>query len=98
MNRPNYRSANKWLAWLMALAIVSVPLAVFAQTKIVYHNNKFKLTDDVKLGGRRRLKLKSNFRSCATRKLMPMSKELASTWWRRSRRSFSTPSFAITSK
>ena len=50
MNRPNYRSANKWLAWLMALAIVSMPLAVFAQTKIVYHNNKFKPTDDVKLG------------------------------------------------
>jgi beta-barrel assembly-enhancing protease len=50
MNRSNYRSANKWLAWLMAMAIVSMPLAVFAQTKIVYHSNKFKLTDDVKLG------------------------------------------------
>jgi hypothetical protein len=50
MNRPNYRSANKWLAWLMAMAIVMMPLAAFAQTKIVYHNNKYKPTDDVKLG------------------------------------------------
>jgi Zn-dependent protease with chaperone function len=50
MNRFNYRSANKWLAWLMAMAIVMMPLAVFAQTKIVYHSNKFKPTDDVKLG------------------------------------------------
>jgi beta-barrel assembly-enhancing protease len=50
MNRPNYRSSNKWLAWLMAMAIVMMPLAVFAQTKIVYHSNKFKTTDDVKLG------------------------------------------------
>lgn len=50
MRRPVYRSANKWLVCLMAMAIVSMPLAVFAQTKIVYHANKFKLTDDVKLG------------------------------------------------
>jgi beta-barrel assembly-enhancing protease len=50
MNRPNYRSANRWLAWLVAIAIVMMPLAVFAQTKIVYHSNKYKLTDDVKLG------------------------------------------------
>lgn len=48
MNRPNYRSA--WLAWLMVMAIAMMPLAAFAQTKIVYHNNKYKLTDDVKLG------------------------------------------------
>jgi hypothetical protein len=27
-----------------------MPLAAFAQTKIVYHNNKYKPTDDVKLG------------------------------------------------
>ena len=50
MNRPVYRSANKWLAWLMAIAIMLMPLAVFAQTQIVYHQNKYKLTDDVKLG------------------------------------------------
>jgi Zn-dependent protease with chaperone function len=50
MNRPNYRSATRWLASLMCLAIVMMPLAVFAQTKIVYHSNKYKVTDDVKLG------------------------------------------------
>jgi len=50
MTRLKSRSVNKWLAWLMAMAIVSMPLAVFAQTKIVYHSNKYKLTDDVKLG------------------------------------------------
>lgn len=50
MNRPNYRSATRWLASLMCVAIVMMPLAAFAQTKIVYHNNKYKLTDDVKLG------------------------------------------------
>src|SRR6267143_1522324 len=50
MNRPVIRSANKWLAWLMAMAIGLMPLAVFAQTQIVYHANKFKPTDDVRLG------------------------------------------------
>jgi beta-barrel assembly-enhancing protease len=50
MNRPNNRSANRWLAWLVAIAIVMMPLAVFAQTKIAYHPNKYKPTDDVKLG------------------------------------------------
>src|SRR6202140_2831381 len=50
MNRSNYRSSHKWLAGLMAMAVVMMPLAVFGQTKIVYHSNKFKPTDDVKLG------------------------------------------------
>jgi hypothetical protein len=50
MNRPNYRSVTRCLANLMCLAIVMMPLAIFAQTKIVYHSNKFKPTDDVKLG------------------------------------------------
>jgi hypothetical protein len=50
MYRPNYRSVTRWLALLMCLAIAMMPLAVFAQTKIVYHSNKYKPTDDVKLG------------------------------------------------
>jgi hypothetical protein len=50
MNRVINRRANKWLVWLMATAIVLMPLAAFAQTKIVYHSNKYKPTDDVKLG------------------------------------------------
>src|SRR6266705_3341855 len=44
------RGMSKWLACLLAAAIVAMPLAAFAQTKIVYHSNKFKPTDDVKLG------------------------------------------------
>src|SRR5438552_13032221 len=44
------RGVSKWLACLLAAAIVAMPLAAFAQTKIVYHSNKFKPTDDVKLG------------------------------------------------
>jgi hypothetical protein len=50
MSRPVYRSANKWLARLMAVTILLMPLAVFAQTRIVLHSNKYKLSDDVKLG------------------------------------------------
>ena len=50
MNRPTYRSVTRWLASLLSMAIILMPLAVFAQTKIAYHKNKFKLEDDVKLG------------------------------------------------
>src|SRR5437879_571378 len=50
MNRLVYRRANKFLIGLLAAAIVLMPLAAFAQTKIVYHANKYKPTDDVKLG------------------------------------------------
>src|SRR5258708_34080458 len=50
MNRPVYRKANKWLARLMATVIVLMPLVVFAQTQIVLHANKYKPSDDVKLG------------------------------------------------
>jgi len=50
MNRPTYRSTTRWLASLMCMAVVMMPLAVFAQTKIVYHSNRFKPTDDIKLG------------------------------------------------
>jgi hypothetical protein len=35
---------------LISLAIVTMPLAAFAQTPISYHSNKYKPTDDVKLG------------------------------------------------
>src|SRR5882672_10774962 len=50
MKQPVYRSASKWLTWLMAVAIVLMPLVVFAQTQIVLHANKYKPSDDVKLG------------------------------------------------
>jgi beta-barrel assembly-enhancing protease len=50
MNRPVNPRANKWLVWLMAMAILMTPLAAFAQTQIVLHPNKYKPSDDVKLG------------------------------------------------
>src|SRR5712671_7930273 len=50
MNRPIYRRANKWLTGLMAVAIFMTPLAIFAQTQIVLHANRYKPSDDVKLG------------------------------------------------
>src|SRR5437660_6185028 len=49
MNRFDYRRV-KVLAWLISVAIVMMPLAAFAQTQITYHSNKFKPTDDVRLG------------------------------------------------
>src|SRR5438034_7585131 len=50
MSRASIRGISKSLACLLAAAIVAMPLAALAQTKIVYHSNKFKLADDVKLG------------------------------------------------
>src|SRR5258708_7499849 len=50
MIRQKYQGANRWLAWVMAMAIVLMPLAAFAQTQISYHSNRYKPTDDVKLG------------------------------------------------
>src|SRR2546430_2655862 len=50
MNGFSYRKATGWFALQIALAIVLMPLASFAQTNITYHNNKFKPTDDVRLG------------------------------------------------
>ncbi|HEY6186199.1 MAG TPA: M48 family metallopeptidase [Pyrinomonadaceae bacterium] len=38
------------LAGLMALAIFVAPQAVFAQTQISYHSNKYSVNDDVKVG------------------------------------------------
>ena len=50
MKRRGIRNTTKWLVSLMSLAVVTMPLATFGQTKIVYHSNKFKPADDVKLG------------------------------------------------
>lgn len=46
----NYRSLRASFVWLMAVAIFALPLSALAQTRIVYHSNKYKVTDDVKLG------------------------------------------------
>src|SRR5438552_1047969 len=50
MSRASMRRISKRFACLLAAAIVAMPLAALAQTKIVYHSNKFKPADDVKLG------------------------------------------------
>src|SRR6202163_347832 len=50
MNRPVNPRSSKWLVWLMAMAILMTPLSAFAQTQIVLHANKYKPSDDVKLG------------------------------------------------
>jgi Zn-dependent protease with chaperone function len=38
------------IATVSLLSVLLVPLAVFAQTRISYHSNKFKTSDDLKLG------------------------------------------------
>ncbi|MDQ1708389.1 MAG: hypothetical protein QOJ88_1600 [Pyrinomonadaceae bacterium] len=38
------------VAWLTTLAIFAMPVAVFSQTQIKYHSNKYKTSDDVKVG------------------------------------------------
>src|SRR5437867_7055659 len=49
MNSSRYRR-TRWMAPLLAVAIVLMPLAGFAQTRITYHSNKYKPSDDVRLG------------------------------------------------
>ncbi|HMF56316.1 MAG TPA: M48 family metallopeptidase [Pyrinomonadaceae bacterium] len=50
MGYNNRRRAQRLAAWLMALAIFATPLATPAQTRISYHSNKYKPSDDVQLG------------------------------------------------
>jgi len=50
MNKANHRISARLAAWLVAVAIVAMPIASLAQTQISYHSNKYKPSDDVKLG------------------------------------------------
>ncbi len=50
MNRKNYYWASRLPACLLAVAIALMPLSALAQTKISYHGNKYKPSDDVRLG------------------------------------------------
>jgi Zn-dependent protease with chaperone function len=50
MNKKSYRFGLRFLALPIALAIFLMPTASFAQTKISYHSNKYKPSEDVKLG------------------------------------------------
>jgi hypothetical protein len=48
--KKNYRRTQTLIALLAAVAIFVLPLSAFAQTRISYHSNKFKTSDDLKLG------------------------------------------------
>ena len=48
IRRNRYKKAL--VIWFLAGAIFVLPISGFAQTKISYHSNKYKPTDDVKLG------------------------------------------------
>lgn len=50
MIRKNYYSLQRVIAMVAAVAIFAMPISVFTQTKISYHSNKYKPTDDVKVG------------------------------------------------
>src|SRR6266849_3019948 len=50
MIRKNHYNLQRVMAMLAAFAIFAMPVAVFTQTKISYHSNKYKPTDDVKVG------------------------------------------------
>lgn len=50
MIRTNYRSVRTSFVWLMAVALFAMPLSALAQTRIKYHSNKYKVSDDVQLG------------------------------------------------
>src|SRR5260370_22353754 len=50
MIRKTYNNRQRVMAMLAAFAIFAMPVTVFTQTKISYHSNKYKPTDDVKVG------------------------------------------------
>ena len=50
MIRFTHRSVPAWLVLPIAFVILLTPVASLAQTKISYHNNKYKPQDDVRLG------------------------------------------------
>ena len=50
MKKSSYLRIKKSFVSAIVLAIALTPLAALAQTKISYHSNKYKVTDDVQLG------------------------------------------------
>ena len=50
MIKKNYNTKQQLLAMLAAVTLLAMPLSVFAQTQIKLHSNKYKPSDDVKLG------------------------------------------------
>jgi len=50
MNRKHSNRVQRLMAWLTVVAVFAMPVAVFSQTQIKYHSNKYKISDDVKVG------------------------------------------------
>src|SRR6266542_3121628 len=50
MTRRQVNKLQGLVAWLTVFAVFAMPVAVFSQTQIKYHSNKYKPSDDVKLG------------------------------------------------
>ncbi|MCA1557057.1 MAG: M48 family metallopeptidase, partial [Acidobacteria bacterium] len=50
MKHSNHRHGARLAALLMALAVFVMPYAAMAQTRISYHKNSYKISDDVKVG------------------------------------------------
>jgi Zn-dependent protease with chaperone function len=50
MRGKHYRGTRELVAGVALVSVFLVPLSIFAQTKISYHNNKYKTSDDLKLG------------------------------------------------
>ena len=50
MTNNNSNRIQRLLTWLTVVAIFAMPVSVFSQTQIKYHSNKYKPTDDVKVG------------------------------------------------
>jgi Zn-dependent protease with chaperone function len=46
----HHRRAQVLRAWLMVLALLATPLAAWSQTRISYHSNRYKVSDDVRAG------------------------------------------------
>jgi hypothetical protein len=50
MIRKHVNKLQGLVAWLTVFAVFAMPVAVFSQTQIKYHSNKYKPTDDLRLG------------------------------------------------
>ncbi|HEV2829686.1 MAG TPA: M48 family metalloprotease [Pyrinomonadaceae bacterium] len=50
MIRQTSNRMQRLMAWVTVIAIFAMPVSVWSQTQIKYHSNKYKVTDDVKVG------------------------------------------------
>jgi Zn-dependent protease with chaperone function len=50
MIRKQSKTMQRLVAWLTVFAVFAMPVAVFSQTQIKLHSNKYKPADDVKVG------------------------------------------------